>query len=317
MITDITERKRLEEQLRHTQKLESLGVLAGGVAHDFNNLLTGILGNASLAIGSRFAVQPDARLPGKRDVPAASAPRTLRGSCWLMPARAASSLRTIDLSELVREIGGLLQTSIPKTVQLRLDLQAEPASDRGRREPDPAARDEPHHQRRRGHRRQAGGTVLVTTGVQNVDEHYIRTVFAEHEIKPGKYVYLEVNDTGCGMDAETIARIFDPFFTTKFTGRGLGLAAASGIVRGHRGAIKVYSSPGKGSTFKVLFPVARRGEPPRSGRRNRGPFRHRGDPGGGRRAHRSPDRQGFAAALRLHRADWRKTASRRWICSAK
>jgi CheY-like chemotaxis protein len=101
----------------------------------------------------------------------------------------------------------------------------------------------------------ANGIVLVSTSVQDVDEHYTRTVLPESRATPGTYICLEVHDNGHGMDEATIARIFDPFFTTKFTGRGLGLAAVSGIVRSHRGALKVYSAPGKGTTFKVLFPA--------------------------------------------------------------
>jgi two-component system, cell cycle sensor histidine kinase and response regulator CckA len=98
--------------------------------------------------------------------------------------------------------------------------------------------------------------VIVTTGVQDVDEHYIDTIWGSPDLKPGRYITLEVNDSGCGMDRETLEKIFDPFFTTKFTGRGLGLAAVSGIIRGHKGAFKVYTAPGQGSTFKVFFPVA-------------------------------------------------------------
>ncbi len=252
-ITDITERKRLEEQLRHTQKLESLGVLAGGVAHDFNNLLTGIMGNASLA-SEVVAPSNPARAFLENVVATTQRAADLTRQLLAYAGKGRFVICPVNLSELVREIANLIQASIPKTVQVRLKLDenvplveadasqmqqlvmnlvinaAEAIGDNN-------------------------GTVIVTTGVLQVDEHYLRTVLAENEISPGEYVYLEVNDTGCGMDAETISRIFDPFFTTKFMGRGLGLAAVSGIIRSHRGAIKVYSARGKGSTFKVLLPV--------------------------------------------------------------
>ena len=99
------------------------------------------------------------------------------------------------------------------------------------------------------------GSVLITTGMQDIDSAYIRSNFADADLAPGNHVCLEVHDTGTGMDTTTLGRIFDPFFTTKFTGRGLGLAAVLGIVRGHKGGVKVYSERGQGTTFKILFPA--------------------------------------------------------------
>jgi CheY-like chemotaxis protein len=162
----------------------------------------------------------------------------------------------VDLSNLVREIGGLIQSSIQRSVRLRLDLMPDLPpieADAGQIQQivmnlvingaEAIGEDRP-------------GTVFLSTRTQDVDENYIRTAFPGENLPPGKYVSLEVHDTGCGMDRATMARIFDPFFTTKFTGRGLGLAAVMGIVRGHKGALRVYSTPGQGSTCKVLFPAA-------------------------------------------------------------
>lgn len=256
-ITDITERKRVEEQLRHTQKLESLGVLAGGVAHDFNNLLTGILGNASLALEAMRPSHP-ARVFLENIMTSSQRAADLTRQLLAYAGKGRFVVSAINLSDLVREIGNLIEASIPKTVQLRLDL----ANGLPPVEGDAsqiqqlvmnliinAAEAIPE---------ESNGTVLVTTYAQQVDTDYLRSFRVETAIRPGDYVCLEVNDTGSGMDEETVARIFDPFFTTKFTGRGLGLAAVSGIVRGHHGAMKVYSTPGQGTTFKVLFPAAAR-----------------------------------------------------------
>jgi PAS domain S-box-containing protein len=252
--TDVTERRRIEEQLRHTQKLESLGVLAGGVAHDFNNLLTGILGNASLALDGTSAHDPNRGLM-EEVIKAAERAADLTRQLLAYAGKGRFVMRTVNLSDLVREIGGLVQTSIPKPVQLRLQLAGQlPGIDA-----DP------------GQLQQIvmnlvingaeaigpeGGTVLVHTSVQPVDEQYIETMSSAGELlRPGQYVCLEVHDTGSGMSEETLAKIFDPFYTTKFAGRGLGLSAVLGIVRAHKGALKVYSKPGSGTTFKVLFPT--------------------------------------------------------------
>jgi two-component system cell cycle sensor histidine kinase/response regulator CckA len=252
---DITERKQIDEQLRHTQKLESLGVLAGGVAHDFNNLLTGILGNASLAIETLSPDNP-ARCLLADVVNASERAALLTRQLLAYAGKGRFVIEPVNLSGLVREISGLIHTSIPKSVYLRLDL----------REDLPLIQADTSQLQQlvmnlvinaaEAISPEGDGTVLVTTSVQHVDEQYALTTFDGSGLLPGTYVALEVHDTGCGMDEATLKRIFDPFFSTKFTGRGLGLAAVQGIVRGHKGAIKVYSNPGKGTTFKVLLPAA-------------------------------------------------------------
>jgi PAS domain S-box-containing protein len=258
---DITERKRLEEQLRHTQKLEGIGVLAGGVAHDFNNLLTGILGNTSLAMEDLPAGDP-ARDLLQNVLSSSEQAAHLTRQLLAYAGKGQFVIEPVDVSGLVREISELIQTSIPKNVHLRLELrddmppiQADPSQVQqvvmnlivNGAEAIPA--DE-------------NGTVIVTTGLQNVDECIVGDTLAGYHLVPGLYATLHVHDNGCGMDEATLGRIFDPFFTTKFMGRGLGLAAVQGIVRGHKGALKVSSLPGKGSTFKVLFPVAGRSAHP-------------------------------------------------------
>ena len=250
---DITEKKRFEEQLRQTAKLESLGVLAGGVAHDFNNLLVGILGGASLALESVSPSSP-VRETLEDVVTATERAANLTKQLLAYAGKGQFVIRPLDLSEVLREITALLESSIPRSVQLRVKLAEGLPSVEG-----DAAQIQQLFMNLIINAAEAigpgtPGTVTVSTSVQEVDENYIRQVLTPSELRPGTYVSVEVNDTGCGMTPETMARIFDPFFTTKFTGRGLGLAAALGIVRGHKGALKVYSAPGEGSTFKVLFP---------------------------------------------------------------
>jgi PAS domain S-box-containing protein len=253
--TDITEKRRIEEQLRHTQKLESLGVLAGGVAHDFNNLLTGMLGNASLALENLPPNHPNTMLL-EEVMKAAERAADLTRQLLAYAGKGRFVMRTVNLSTLVKEISGLVQTSIPKQVQLRMQLADELPGIDG----DP------------GQLQQIvmnlvingaeaieaqSGTVLVRTFPQTVDQQYIDTMSTAGELlRPGQYVSLEIHDTGTGMTEETLAKIFDPFFTTKFAGRGLGLSAVLGIVRAHKGALKVYSVHGQGTTFKVLFPAS-------------------------------------------------------------
>jgi PAS domain S-box-containing protein len=250
---DVTARKELERLLLQKDKLESLGLLAGGIAHDFNNLLVGIMGNASLALESLSSNNPACTM--LKDVMLASETAgNLTRQLLAYAGKGRFVIEAVDLSDLVRQIHNLLLTSIPKNVTLRMELQNElpcveadvtqiqqlimnlvinAAEAIGDQE----------------------GTVLITTGTQHVDDDYIASVLTPAQITPGDYISLQVHDTGSGMTQDTIDKIFDPFFTTKFTGRGLGLAAVLGIVRGHKGAIKVYSTLKQGTTFKVLFPA--------------------------------------------------------------
>jgi two-component system, cell cycle sensor histidine kinase and response regulator CckA len=248
------ERERLHAQLLQVQKLESLGVLAGGIAHDFNNLLTAMLGSASAALLSLPSESP-ARPDLDNVILASRRAANLTRQLLAYSGKGHFEVRPIDLSVHVRELSTLLETTISKKVQLRLELTKNLPSISA----DIAQLQQIVMNLVINGAEAIGdqvGTVLVTTGLQAVDEFYVQSLFSSEGVRAGNYVYLEVHDTGSGMDEVTKARIFDPFFTTKFTGRGLGLAAVLGIVRGHKGAIKVYSSPGKGTTFKVFFPAS-------------------------------------------------------------
>lgn len=261
---DITERKQaeaerleMERRILHTQKLESLGILAGGIAHDFNNLLMAILGNLDLAL---------------KDLP----PRSSAQSCVAEAARAAGRaaeltrqmlaysgkgqfvIQELDLSELVRENAHMLRAAITRNVSLDLNLHDHPppiSADPGQMQQiimnlitnaSEAIGDQ-------------AGTVILSTGIMPCDAAYLSRSRLEIKPSPGEFVWLEVEDHGCGMDHETQHRLFDPFFTTKFTGRGLGMSAVLGIVRGHKGAVLVDSAPGEGTRIRVLFPASSRG----------------------------------------------------------
>jgi len=249
----LEERRSIEAKLQETQKLESLGVLAGGIAHDFNNLLTGVLGNASLAAteipeGSPahcFLIQIEK---------AASRAADLCRQMLAYSGKGSFDVKTLDLNTLIRETMNLLGISISKRAQLDfqfaqslptvladatqlrqivMNLVINASEALGDRD----------------------GIVRVSTGTVMLDAVDLARINASPEATPGMHVYFEVSDTGCGMEQDVIKRIFDPFYTTKFTGRGLGLAAVLGIVRGHRGAITVASTPGQGTCFRVLLPA--------------------------------------------------------------
>jgi PAS domain S-box-containing protein len=253
--TDVTEQRRDRERLEHTQRLESLGVLAGGIAHDFNNLLAAIMGNAGLA---RMKAGANAEVCQylKRIEDSSQRAADLCRQMLAYSGKGRFVVKPIDLSEMVREITNLLEVSIAKNVVLKFHL----AENLPAVEADAAQLQQVimnlviNASEAIGER---SGVVSLSTGMMHADAEYLKGVHGAADIRPGRFVYLEVADTGCGMDEATIKRLFDPFFTTKFTGRGLGMSAVLGIVRGHHGAIKVYSEPGQGTTFKVLLPASK------------------------------------------------------------
>jgi PAS domain S-box-containing protein len=259
--TDITDRRKaedarigLESKIQQAQKLESLGVLAGGIAHDFNNLLVGMLGNAELAM-MELAPESPARDYVRNIVATAKRASDLVRQMLAYSGKGRFVIERIELGAIVEEMVHLLQISVSRKVVLKLDV----------------ARPVPPVEADATQLRQVvmslvtnaseaigdrSGVVQISTGVLDCDQSYLKESYLDDNLPEGPYSYIEVSDTGTGMEDGTRARIFDPFFTTKFTGRGLGLAAVLGIIRGHRGAIKVYTEVGKGSSFKVLLPVA-------------------------------------------------------------
>ncbi len=252
-IRDITERRRTEEALMQAQKLESLGVLAGGIAHDFNNMLVAIMGNAGLALSELHGESPAYETVQEIELAARRAAELAR-QMLAYSGKGRLSVNTVDLTALVEEMPHLLRTSIGKGVTLRYDL----------------ARNIPAVEADATQLRQVvmnlvinasdaigqeEGVISIATGVIDATTEDLRSMYIPGEPRPGRYCYLEVRDSGSGMSQDTLARIFDPFFTTKFTGKGLGLAAVLGIVRGHKGTIKVESAPGEGTTFRLLLPA--------------------------------------------------------------
>jgi PAS domain S-box-containing protein len=257
---DITERKAAEETVRRAAKEESLTVLAGGVAHDFNNLLAAILGHASLALKQLPETSP-ARRHVEKAALAVERAADLTRQMLAYSGRGHFVVRPTDVNALARENLPLLEVALPKSVRLEAVLAPElPLVDADVGQVQQVVMNLVINAAEAiGDR---GGTVTLATGLRDVqagDHHLWRA--SGQPLAPGRYVALEVRDDGRGMDAETVDRIFEPFFTTKFTGRGLGLAAVLGVVRGHRGALSVESTPGQGTTFRILLAPSARALP--------------------------------------------------------
>jgi two-component system, cell cycle sensor histidine kinase and response regulator CckA len=250
--SDITERRQQEEYLRQSQKMESLGILAGGIAHDFNNLLLGIMGNASLALEK---LPQESSVRGLLDEVNKASLRAgaLTKQLLAYAGKARFFTELVSPADLIREIIALVRLATPQKVSFDMNLQEDL--------PSIEVEASQIHQvilnlvvnavEAIG---QQIGCVSITTELQALTPEEIRA--RSPRLRPGAYVAITVQDTGCGMDEATMSRIFDPFFTTKFSGRGLGLAAVLGIVSGHQGTLRVVSTPGKGSAFTILLPPA-------------------------------------------------------------
>ena len=265
ILRDSSERRRAEDdrlkflsQIQQTQKLESLGVLAGGIAHDFNNLLMAVLGHADLALDA-LPASSEAREDLAEIRRAAQRATELCKQMLAYSGKGRFVIQPVEMQKVVEEMLHMLRVSISKNAIMKLNFS-----------PNLPSVDADASQLRQvvmnlvvnaseaiGER---SGVITISTGAMDCDRQYLSESWLDEQLPEGMYVFIEVADSGMGMDAETRTRIFDPFFTTKFTGRGLGLAAVLGIVRGHRGAIKVYSELGRGTTFKVLFPASQRVE---------------------------------------------------------
>ena len=248
---DVTDERKSEAALRQAQKLESLGVLAGGIAHDFNNLLTAVLGNLNLAqvkLPPNAASEPYLKNMESTILRAADLTRQMLA----YSGKGKFVVEPLDLSRLVEEITHLLSVSISKKVILRYDLlPGLPAIEADATQVQQVIMNLVTNASEAIGDRE--GIINIATGTRDLDQKAMDFLFAGQDLEPGRFVTLQISDTGCGMSLETLAKIFDPFFTTKDSGRGLGLSAMLGILRGHRGGIKIYSEPGKGSTFQVYF----------------------------------------------------------------
>jgi nitrogen-specific signal transduction histidine kinase len=257
---DITERATFDQRMLQTQKLECLGVLAGGIAHDFNNIVMTILGNADLA---ERGLSPDSPARENLHEITQSAKRAANLCQQLLAysGKGRFEKKTLDLNPVIMEMEQMLNMSISKKSSIRFTLAPSLP---------PLEADLSQIQQvvmnlviNASEAITTTGVICVSTGSLYCDRAYLREMWSGEELPEGLYDFIEVADNGCGIEETTRARIFDPFFTTKGAGRGLGLAAVMGLVRGHKGAIKVYSEPGRGTTFKLLFPAAAEAGPSR------------------------------------------------------
>jgi signal transduction histidine kinase len=248
-----TERNRLESQIRQSQKLESLGMLAGGVAEDIQQLYSAILDSADQAL-EELGARSAARESVLRIVSAARQAAELSRQMLVYSGKGEFSLEPTRLNRFIGDTRPVIAAAVSKRGTVQYNLSGE----------SPAARVDATQLRRMLIHLVANaseaigegkGAISVATGIVDCSADDLKQTWLGRPDRPGRYAYLEVSDTGCGIDREILPKIFDPFFTTKHTARGFGLPAVLGIVRGHQGAIRIDSEPGLGTTVRVLFPL--------------------------------------------------------------
>ncbi len=255
---DITERKaiqekqkRLEKQIQEAQKKESLSVLAGGLAHDFNNILTVILGNAEL-LTHKVSVDNPIRNNIENIIKGALKATNLSNQMLAYSGKGHFIVEPLNINNILNNMNLIFKSVISKNVILNMNLAKEVLTINA-----DATQIQQVIMNLVSNASEAignkSGLITISTGIMQASAQNIDKII-ENDLPDGNYVYFEINDTGCGMDKETRDRIFEPFFTTKFTGRGLGLAAVLGVVRGHKGYMKIHSEQNNGTSIRVLFP---------------------------------------------------------------
>ena len=261
VMSDITEGKKVEEErlelerrFLHLQKLESLSTLAGGIAHDFNNLLAVIMGSLELVLDD-LSPGSSARPHINNAIRASKRAADLIKQMLAYTGKGRYATENVNLSILVQENINFFRAAIPETTTLNLLLTHDSP---------PVLADANQLQQAVMNLitnaaeaiGEAAGFITISTGTEIYKEKDLLKSHIDEKPSPGRFAYLEVADTGCGMDAETLHRLFEPFFTTRFFGRGLGMSAVLGIIRGHKGAIFVDSRVNKGTTIRIIFPVS-------------------------------------------------------------
>lgn len=250
---DITEHKRLEEQLRHSQKMEAIGQLAGGIAHDFNNILTAIIGYGNL-LQLRLGEQHQLRAYVEQILTSSERAANLTQSLLAFGRKQVIDPRQIELNQIVKSVERLLSRLISEDIEVRIELAGSDLTVLA-----DVAQIEQVLMNLATNARDAmpeGGKLTIRTDMMDLDNKFVK---AHGYGKPGKYAVISVEDTGVGMSEKTRDRVFEPFFTTKEVGKGtgLGLSIVYGIIKQHNGYVNVLSEPGKGSTFTMYLPVVK------------------------------------------------------------